>query len=186
MWDNKGHFKVRDGKLLEFTADEVALVMCLSSKGANVQYKREDVGQYALRTKYFRRSGGITRVQLENVIVKALDDKQPEKEVVGLLVMYLFTMILFPQNCGKVPVHMFRYVENIVGLKDYNWSEGVYRMLMDNIPNNANWCKLKRDGKGMQIEEVESSQEEVGKNKKKKPRPCGTLAGCSIALIVSI
>lgn len=186
MWDNKGHFKVRDGKLLEFTADEVALVMCLTSKGANVQYKREYVGQYTLRTKYFGRSGRISRADLENGIVKALDDKQPAKEVVGLLVMYLFTMILFPQSCGKVPVHMFPYAEDLLGLKNYNWSEGVYRMLMDNIPNNANWCKLKRDGKGIPIEEAESSQEEVGKNRKKKPRPSGTLAGCSIALIVSI
>lgn len=100
--------------------------------------------------------------------------------------MYIFTTILFPQTSANVPIHLFPYVENIDRLKAYNWAEGVYRMLMENIPNNALWCKLKRDeiraGKG----EVESPQATVPGNPQNEEKVSGTLPGCAIALIVSI
>lgn len=184
MWDNKGHFKVRDGKLLKFSAEDVAIVMGLNKKGSIVHYRREFVTNYRLRSAYFRDTGKITRVDLENAILKAINEKKPEVDVVGLLVMYLFTTILFPQACGNVPVHMFSYVEKLDELHGYNWSDGVYTLLMENIPNNAIWCKLKRDGNSLPIVQDESSQED-GSRKNKSVKASGTLPGCAIALIVS-
>lgn len=183
MWDNRGHFVFRE-KELKFTADEVALAMCLGKNGAPVVYKRDSVITYRMRHKYFpnKVNRDITRSELEKAILKAIADKEDPEEVVGLLVLYLFTTVLFPQTTGNVPIHMFRYVENLGDLKEHNWSDGVYRMLMDHIPNNAIWCQLKKGGKN--ADEVESSQEEEVGNRKKK-KASGTLPGCALALVVS-
>lgn len=197
MWDGKGSFIFKTGSgasttahSLKFTADEVALVMGLSTEGKPVQYKRECVTVYGLRTRHFGRgTGEITRRELEDAIVKAVDDtslcseiNNKVADVVRLLVLYLFTTILFPQSTGNVPIHMFDVAENLKKLKFLNWSESVHQMLMDNIPHNAAWCKLKKDGEEVV---VESSQEEVSKKKKKPKKASGTMPGCALALIVS-
>lgn len=189
MWDGKGSFIFKTGSgpsstshTLKFTPDEVAIVMGLSTDGKPVQYKRDCVTVYALRSRHFQQySGEITRKQLEDAIVRSIDNGPPE-DVVRLLVLYLFTTILFPQTTGNVPIHMFGIAEDLKQLKFYNWSESVYQMLMDNIPHNSAWCKLKKTGEEVV---VDSSQEELSNKKRKPKKLSGTLPGCALALVVS-
>lgn len=184
-WNGEiGAFVFKDVKLW-FTAEEVAMVMGLGTEGSFVVYNRKELDASALRRRYFQNEGEITRSQLEDAILQTLEKKCAANDVVGLLVMYLFTTVLFPQACGNVPIHMFRYAEDIERLRKSNWSEGVYRLLMENIPNNALWCQMRADAevKGQPI--VDSPEVEV-RGKKRKAKKCsGTLPGYALALIVS-
>ncbi|KAF3329802.1 Ulp1 protease family, C-terminal catalytic domain-containing protein [Carex littledalei] len=150
-WDNdKGGFLLSN-KLLMFTPDEVALVMGLGFEGEVVVYKRETLTFSALRRKFFeKRNEKITRKELEDTIIAALGNKKgTAEEIGGLLVMYIFTTILFPQNSGNVPIHLFPYVENIDRLRKYNWAETAWffehvevpkvRIFRGHIPRFYNW-----------------------------------------------
>lgn len=110
--------------------------------------------------------------QLECAIVDAIKKNCPAKEVVGLLVMYLFTTILFPRSGAAVPVHLFNYVEDVEQLYDYNWADAVYEMLKYHIPKCAAWCRnLQESGGNIVDQSVDSSDEErmnKGRNKGKK------------------
>lgn len=135
MWDNdKSLFKFHE-KELKFTAEEVSLIMCLPNIGKHVNYART-VTKSMLRHRHFPRKKSIRRADFQKGIVKALDDPNCSPEdVVGLLVMYLFTTILFPQAGGAVPLHLFNYVEKLDELKKYNWGEAVFQFLLHHIPS---------------------------------------------------
>ena len=111
-----------------------------------------------LKEKYFKEANEISRNLLEEKIVEALDNQCPVKDVVGLLVMYLFTTILFPQVSGFVPIHMFRYAEQLDGLKDLNWAEGVLNHLKQHIRYCVVWCKMIEEGRFDSSPECSDSQ----------------------------
>lgn len=184
-WDaGKGYFLFKD-KQLKFTANEVAMVLGLSTEGSVVVYNRRELDTSGLRRKYFKNEGEITRSQLEAAILQCIDKKVSAADIVGLLVMYLFTTVLFPQACGNVPIHMFRYAEDINRLRKYNWSEGVFRLLMENIPNNAIWCQMRSDAELKGEPMAESPEVQVRRKKSRSKKCSGTLPGCALALIVS-
>jgi hypothetical protein len=81
---------------LYFNAEEVSLIMCLPLKGTPVVYRRTMVMDFTLCLRHFRYNQEISHQQLEEAILKAIDDNVVAQDVVGLLVMYLFTIILFP------------------------------------------------------------------------------------------
>jgi hypothetical protein len=175
--DKKGAFVV-SGKDLKFTEEEVGLVMGLAVEGEVVQYTRGGDNGNSLRNRHFSPKGKISVPQLENAIRNALTKQSAEEDVVGLLVMYLFTMILFPLASGLVPAHLFHYAEDFRNLRNYNWAQAVHRVLIVNIPNNAAWCRLRRDNKTGSLDEEQDDGE-------KKKKESGTLPGCALALIVS-
>ncbi|XP_078166159.1 uncharacterized protein LOC144560785 [Carex rostrata] len=156
MWDNnKRCFKFK-GSVLNFTSEEVSLLMCLPCKGKPVSYPREKGAKRkpsVLRNKYFEPNKFILRKDLEDKISIALNENHEAKDVVGLLVMYLFTTVLFPLASGYVPVNMFQYAEDIESLCGYNWGNAVYRMLKDNIPTCSlfvrKWRKVERQRKNL-------------------------------------
>jgi hypothetical protein len=146
MWDGSENYFNFKGAKLEFTAEKVSLIMCLPSNGNPVVYKRKMITGFSLRARHFRFNQDISRHQLEQAILKAIDDKVVADDVVELLVMYIFTTILFPQAGGTVPVHIFHYVENIEKLWFFSWGEAVFQMLMDNIPFCSIWCRNMENG----------------------------------------
>jgi hypothetical protein len=139
--------------------------------------------------------------------LKAIDDDIATEDVVGLLVMYLFTTILFPQASGYIPIHMFHYAEDMNKLHSFAWGEAVYNLLMDNILFCSIWCHLMEKGGCSVVDENSSDDDELdynegynnerdsneGKNygktvlKKNKTvkKPSRCLLGCTLALIVS-
>jgi hypothetical protein len=198
LWDdNEGAF-VFHNKSLKFTYQEVGMVMGLGIRGEAVEYKKGRLEDTSFRCRHFRRTGRLSVRMLENAIKKALEEDANVDDVVGLLVMYLFSMVLFPLACGNVPNHLFHYASNIDRLKEYNWAEAVHRVLLDNIPNKASWCRLKRaeETKGKlpaseeqedkDGEEEEEDEEGCRQKKKKEKKESGTLPGCALALIVSL
>ena len=112
---------------LKFTVDEVALAMCLGKNGALVVYKRDSVITYRMRHKYFpnKVNRDITRSELEKAILKAIADKEDPEEVVGLLVLYLFTTVLFPkppamcQYTCSVMLRILEISKNIIGQMEF-------------------------------------------------------------------
>jgi hypothetical protein len=194
LWNkNEDCFKFK-GKTLEFRPEEISLVMGLQFNGNKVIYKRQELTQSVIRTRYFQPSGEITRNLLEERILDALREGSPASDVVSLLVMYLFTMILFPQANGSVPVHMFHYVDDLDSLDTYSWGKAVYWLLRDNIPKCAAWChEMERvgglDNGDMIFGQIVSQEGEVcienGKgNKSKEDANKVCLSGCAIALMV--
>lgn len=185
MWDNNKHCFSFKGSNLYFTSEEVSLVMCLPSKGQDVSYSRaySRAKPYnsALRCKYFSPNKHITKPQIERAILDALDKNHAPNDVVGLLVMYLFTTVLFPQSSGYVPVHMFQYVEDVENISKYNWGDAVYGMLKDNIPSCSLWCHQMENG-GVDSGGSSNEDEETGET---EIRAKGQLPGCTLALIVS-
>jgi uncharacterized membrane protein len=77
---------------------------------------------------------------LELVLEK--EKKVLEVDVVRLLIMYIFTTILFPMGSGSVPAQFFHYVDNLDKLWDYSWGKTVYNVLMSVIPRCAAWCRM--------------------------------------------
>lgn len=153
---------------------EISTIMCLPSTGDMVNIANVRSSPTRLRRKFFPGMRTITRIQLEKVIEAALDNNCPEmncpeNEVVSLLVLYIFTTILFPNTAGSVPFHLFPYVENLDRLYSYNWGGAVFDMLAMHIPNAALWCHLQESDESVESEGTES----------------GYLSGCALALIVS-
>lgn len=105
-----GYFDVK-GKHLYFTKESVSHFLCLPSKGKVVDMKptRE---LSVFRQKYFPGKKRIVRKDLETVIKAVIDDhSSPPEDVTGLLVLYVFTTILFPNTHGSVSMSLFRYRE---------------------------------------------------------------------------
>ena len=171
LWDdNEGAF-VFHNKSLKFTYQEVGMVMGLGIRGEAVEYKKGRLEDTSFRCRHFRRTGRLSVRMLENAIKKALEEDANVDDVVGLLVMYLFSMVLFPLACGNVPNHLFHYASNIDRLKEYNWAEAVHRVLLDNIPNKASWCRLKRaeETKG-KLQASEEQEDKDGEEEEKRMR----------------
>lgn len=197
-WDDKEGAFIFKKRCLKFTFQEVGMVMGLGVSGEAVEYKKGRLEDTSFRCRHFRRNGRLSVRMLENAIRKALEEGATVDDVVGLLVMYIFSMVLFPLACGNVPNHLFHYASDIDNLKEYNWAEAVHRVLLDNIPNKASWCRLKRaeetKGKLQASDEEEDEEGELegdeeeggGQTKKKEKKESGTLPGCAIALIVSL
>lgn len=175
LWSPEdGAFKCKK-KLLHFTREDVSMIMCLPSTGTTVKWKRATSVDSALRCKHFASNTSISRQELESAILKAIDKNCKAEEVVGLLVVYLFTTILFPQTGTTVPVHMFHYGECTTDLAGYNWGDAVYDLLMYHIPTCAAWCKLVKlreeaGGISSSSESEDSSDEDDVRNKKKKKK----------------
>lgn len=141
-----------------------------------------------MRKKYFKNQGDIPRKQLEAVILKAIETSEPAEEVVGLLIMYLFTMVLFPLTNGSVPLHLFHYCDNLAALRNYSWADAVYTQLMKHIPLCATWCNVMEKGGNNPTEDTSSQEDEddLYDDQKKKRSPSPILPGCSVALEVCI
>ena len=171
MWDRQKRCFGFNGSDLHFTSEEVSLVMCLPSKGIQVNCDRTSYTDSPLRWRHFRDMTRITKPDLEKAILKAIDDKCAPADVVGLLVMYLFTSTLFPQANGCVPTLFFPYVEIIEKIRTYNWGDAVHGLLMDSIPSCSSWCRRMEKG----------GEDCGGSSEKSSP----VLPVCTLALIVS-
>lgn len=194
LWNrSEDCFKIK-GKKLEFRPEEISLVMGLQFNGSKVIYKRKELTQSVIRSRYFQPSGEISRNLLEEKILDALRERSPASDVVSLLVMYLFTMILFPQANGSVPLHMFQYVDDLDRLDTYSWGKAVYWLLRDNIPKCAAWCHEMEKVGGLEVEDIiygqivsqegESRIECDKGNTRKDDANKVCLSGCAIALMV--
>jgi hypothetical protein len=95
--------------------------MCLPFDGFEVDYTRQQLNDSTVRLRYFPPATPIKREDLEKKILRAIEEGSDASDVVSLLVMYLFTTILFPQTSGCVPVNMFYFVDNLKSLNDYAW-----------------------------------------------------------------
>lgn len=119
-YDNDHGYFVFQEKKLYFTSGSVSHFICLPSKGDVVDLSQVRNSTSLLREKYFGRKSQIRRQELEKVIVQLLDSEaSTPRDVVSLLVLYLFTTILFPNTAGSVPLHLFRYAELIWKLISY-------------------------------------------------------------------
>jgi hypothetical protein len=177
--------------------------MVLPTDGDTVNITRKDQQRSIIREKYFGGKGAITRGKLESKLKELLKkiDIVPDAHVVALVVVYIFTTILFPQSNGNVPVQLFSYVDNLETLWEYNWGKAVYQMLRDSIPGCALWVQLMEHDHSYWAAEscepryiLESQHSIVGGNHSKKNRIKrgpkrkdklrGSLPGCAIGLLV--
>lgn len=189
LWDtNSSCFNYR-GKKLKFTAQEVSLVMSLPNSGIYVSHKKIATKKSVLRNRHFPNKTTIKREALESAILDALDDTGcPPEEVVGLIIMYLFTTVLFPQTAGNVPMNLFYYVDNVLDLRLYNWGQAVFDLLMLHIPTVSKWCieKNATEGKNKEIIETKGAKRKRSdKTEKVEKYVSGYLPGCALAVIVS-
>lgn len=124
--------------------------MGFSTGGDTVQFKCDnDVPRSMLREKYFIPTGEISRNDLEDKIKELLGAEipVPENDIVGLIIMYLFTMILFSQSTGSVQGKLFHYLDDVESLKKYDWGRAVYDKLILHVPKCAAWCQKKTSDK---------------------------------------
>jgi hypothetical protein len=175
-WDSNDNCFKFNGETLEFTAEEISIMMCLPFDGFQVDYTRQQLNDSVVRLRYFPPGKFIKREALEETIISAITEGSEATDVVSLIVMYLFTTILFPQTSGCVPVNMFHYVDNLISLKEYAWGKACYDMLKDYIPACAAWC---------QAQQIEGSGSDPGGNRSIPDSKSSIFGGCAIALIVS-
>ena len=112
FYDNRnGCFNIL-GKEVYFTSDCVANFLCLPNEGLVVDLSQVRVSTSPLREKYFPHHKQIRRPVIEEVIKKVVQDKNSNaRDVVSLLVLYIFTTVLFPNTAGSVPLQLFRYAK---------------------------------------------------------------------------
>lgn len=115
-YDNEnGYFNIL-GKKLHFSCASVGHFLCLPAEGQVVDLSQVRVSTSPLRLKYF--PGHISQLRrydledvIEDLVKKQSSDPQDARDVVSLLVLYLFTAILFPNTAGSVPLQFFRYAK---------------------------------------------------------------------------
>jgi hypothetical protein len=206
---NEECFKFR-GVKINFSPEDIALIMALPTNGDPVNYTRQKQVQSSIRLRYFPPTGEISRENLELKILELLlgkEKKVPEADVVGLLIMYLFTTILFTLGSGAVPAQFFHYVDSLDRLWDYSWGKAVYNVLISSIPRCASWCRMMEGENNLEcfdandrshISETQGSRVDCEDNIKeafkvsktedkktgKKDDMRGSLSGCAIALMV--
>jgi hypothetical protein len=52
------------------------------------------------------------------------------KDFVSLMVLYIFTMLLFPRSGGKVTTSMIPYAKNLKALPGFAWAKVVHESMM--------------------------------------------------------
>jgi hypothetical protein len=141
---NEECFKFR-GVKINFLPEDIALILALPTNGDPDNYTRKNQVKSSIKSKYFNPIGEISREILELMILELVLEKEKkvlEADVVRLLIMYIFTTILFPMGSGSVPAQFFHYVDNLDKLWDYSWGKTVYNVLMSVIPRCAAWCRM--------------------------------------------
>lgn len=103
-WDpSEECFKFK-GKKFILSPEDVSLVMALPTNGDPVNYTKKRQRESIVGLHYFPPNGEITQESVEQEIVDLVLDKSknvPESDVLSLLVMFLFTTTLFPQDSGS-------------------------------------------------------------------------------------
>lgn len=188
QWDIKDGSLKHKGKSITLSEKDVCLIMGFGFEGDEVDIRKKTKPfRSELKNWYFSPRGEISRKKLEKKIKKLLHRTEPPvpvEDIVGLVIMYLFTTVLFPQASGSVPGNLFHYLDNIHTLRKYSWGKAVHGLLWYHIPKCAEWCQSQDRVVG-NSEALESQDRAVGKKSCKKARkPRSSLPGCTLALLV--
>lgn len=113
-----------------------------------------------LHKTYFEGRNKVSIKELEDLLEDLVKDKDKREDFVSLLILYLFSVFLFPATSSDANVSLIPYAHALDDLSKYAWAFPVHEMLMH---------------------ELVSASSRLQDN----PRASITFGGCSIAVTVS-
>jgi hypothetical protein len=113
-----------------------------------------------LHSTYFEGRNSVSIKELELLLEEMVKDKENREHFVSLLILYLFSVFLFPATSSHVNLSLIPYAHALKDLPKYAWAFPVHEMLMHELVAAAS--RLQDD-----------------------PRASHTFGGCSIAVTVS-
>jgi hypothetical protein len=178
-WDvNEQCLKLKS-RTFELCPSDISLILGLPTVGDVVNVQRKGKKVSILRNKYFPKNGEIKRAALkEKILVLLKEEGTPPEDIVGMIIMWIFTTVLFPHSSGTCPAHLFYYVDNVQNIRKYSWAKAVYDVLVESIQLCAPWVQsVEREG-------IASCQKRARKNDPSKGKMQETMNGCTHALYV--
>ncbi|KAK1257186.1 hypothetical protein QJS04_geneDACA024912 [Acorus gramineus] len=133
--------------IIPFKVSDCALILGLSSHGEIVDFEKD--GECTeLQKRFFDKSPPTTKNIVRHLqrlmlyeIGGALED------FMKMMVLLLFSTVLFPQTNFAIPIQLLRYVDEIERLGDYAWADAVHRFLIKHIPDASDRVRSKKKEK---------------------------------------
>lgn len=146
------------GCKIEIRSEDCCLMLGLPLVGNCLNLSKRP--QYSqLRSRYFGKDGRPTRERLFSCAQEAIRNGDDENAA-RLLILFLFSTILFSAANSSTPPSLLDYVDDLSGLWAFKWGDEVFRYLLAGVRHVVT---ARRSGKSLV-----------------------TLHGCSLVLLVSI
>ncbi|PKU59632.1 hypothetical protein MA16_Dca027361 [Dendrobium catenatum] len=115
-WDMKTESFIIKGQSLEFTSDEVALLIGMPNRGIIF-----DVGN----ARSTRKTSNNIRHDIER-----MDNTTPMDDLVKGFLLYLLSNIFYPMTNFRIPSSILKVVKNVESFNKYNWPESIRSFLV--------------------------------------------------------
>ncbi|XP_077252849.1 uncharacterized protein LOC143892252 isoform X2 [Tasmannia lanceolata] len=143
LWDSKTNsFKLGE-QLVSFDASDVALALGLSMRGERISVyrsrKKLNIPGWRFETPSASRQEIVAMIDslVDN------DDRESIEMTVKLLLLLLFSTVLFTQTMHKVHASFFPYIDNIESIGNFAWANAVYEYLLDSLNRcSTRKCRL--------------------------------------------
>ncbi|XP_077210688.1 uncharacterized protein LOC143846158 [Tasmannia lanceolata] len=141
LWDSRTNCFTLGGESISFDVSDVALALGLSTRGEIISYNRSRTTNIA---GWRFRKPSASRMEIVSMIncLVVNDDKESIELTVKLLLLLLFSTVLFTQTEHKVHRSLFPYIDNIGSTCNFAWAYAVYDDVIEHL--NA----LSTTGKG--------------------------------------
>lgn len=139
-------------------SEEACLILGLPLVGNSINICKRKISSN-LRNKYPVLHSRVTKQHIFSCIKEAVSNKDDE-DAARLMIMFLFSTILFPAPNSSVPPALFEYVDDLSALWLFKWGDEVFNYLVGGIRHVMAFRKSRKS--------------------------IGLLHGCSLLLLVSI
>lgn len=146
------------GTKIPLFSDEAALILGLPSVGKSFRFERKE-----LKSKFLDKYLEKHRHDRHNLLLAAKDaiEEKDSVNAARLLLLFLFSTILFPGSGNKCPGVLWSIVDNFDDLWKYKWGDQVMQYMIDGL-------------------------KDYHTAKKKKGNKCITIHGCVVLLVVRL
>ncbi|KAK1291739.1 hypothetical protein QJS10_CPB17g00365 [Acorus calamus] len=120
--------------IIPFKVSDCALILGLSSYGDIVDFEKH--GECTeFQKRFFDKSLPTTNVIVRHLQRLMYEELGPLEDFTKMMVVLLFSTVLFPQTNFSLPIQLLSYVDEIERLQDYAWADAVHRFLIKHIPD---------------------------------------------------
>ncbi|KAK1311228.1 hypothetical protein QJS10_CPA08g01048 [Acorus calamus] len=131
--------------IIPFKVSDCALILGLSSHGDIVDFEKH--GECTeFQKRFFDKSLPTTNVIVRHLQRLMYEELGPLEDFTKMMVLLLFSTVLFPQTNFSLPIQLLSYVDEIERLQDYAWADAVHRFLIKHIPDASDRVRRKKRG----------------------------------------
>lgn len=136
------------GKELKIDPEEFDIIFGIKSGSLHVDTSRANFRESSLAKRKFQEYAKVRPGHLKTVLLEYLESTKDEDvaDTVRIIVIHLLTSIFFVAGAEQVNWWMFRLVDDLENLREYNWGQAVVSYLMKSVkskkPEKVRGCTI--------------------------------------------